>query len=114
MVRCIGRQHHGQPASGDASGASGSATLRCSGGIVEDAETICGLSVCSASFPILLPKLTSVSHSPHYLGRGGTLSCERLLRRLQTFICEHCEREFLVLANVPMTEQENATKNEIQ
>jgi hypothetical protein len=42
---------------------------------VEEAETVCGPRVCAAAVAILLPKLTLVSHSLHYLGRGGTPLC---------------------------------------
>lgn len=41
------------------------------GWIMEDAETVCGLRVRAATGAIVLPKVTLVSHSPHYLGRGG-------------------------------------------
>jgi len=30
------------------------------------------------------------------------------------FICEHCEKEFLVLDNVAMPEQDYAAKNKVQ
>lgn len=53
-----------------------SASLPCSSAlsrscrIVENAEPICGLSVCSTAAAIFLRKL-AFRHEPHYLGRGG-------------------------------------------
>ena len=70
MVRRVERQHRGRPASGDASGASGSPPIRCLGWIVKDAKTVRRMSVGATARPILFPKSTLVSHSFHYLVEG--------------------------------------------
>jgi hypothetical protein len=62
MIWRVGRQYCGRAASGDASGASGSATLRCLVWIVKDAETIAGLRVGAAPLAILLPEFAFVCH----------------------------------------------------
>ena len=90
MIWRVGRQYRGGSTSRDASGASGPATLGCFGWIVEDAQTICRLRVCTAAGAILLSKVTLVSHELPYLGRGGTpdlrssnwvrKSCELVIR----------------------------------
>jgi hypothetical protein len=57
MVRRVERQHRGRPASGDASGASGSLPIRCLGWIVKDAKTLQRMSVGATARPILFRNL---------------------------------------------------------
>jgi transposase-like protein len=52
---------------------------------------------------------------PH-CGRQTAIPCaaEFAFIEVGRFTCEHCEKEFLALDNVPMTEEGYAAKNKVQ
>src|ERR1035438_5591673 len=74
MVRRVERQYRCGTASGDASGASGSATIRGFVWVVEHADTFARLRIGVAAFATLLPQFALLRHrfSGPYLGRGDT------------------------------------------